>query len=78
MTTATDGSVVNFCEGEAQEERREEGRANVDDSCTTDDQRKEPTYLQLRMSTSSNVLRDLHLCTSCENNALVLVDQVGL
>ena len=34
----TDGSVVNYCEGKAQEERREEGQCNVDDSCTTDDQ----------------------------------------
>ena len=36
------------------------------------------TYLLLQ-SKSNNVLRDLHLCsTSSDNNALVLVDQVGL
>ena len=78
MTTATDGSVVNFCEGEAQEERKKEGQCKrgrlVHDGRTT----KEPTYLILQIPISSYVLRNLHLCTSCENNALVLVDQVGL
>ncbi len=69
----------NCVKEQAREERtkKEEDGANVDDSCTTDDQRKKPTYL-LYQTTSTYVLRDLHLCTSCENNALVHVDQVGL
>ena len=50
---------------------------DLDDSCTTDDQRKNRPTNYFR-STSDNVLRNLHSCTSCENNALVLVDQVGL
>ena len=45
-----------------------DGRTNVKDL---------PTLLNL--TTSSNVLRNLNLCsTSSANNALVLVDQVGL
>ncbi len=52
----------------------------MDDSCTTDDQRKSknlPTKL-FQLPISSYVLRNLHLRTTCDNNALVLVDQVGL
>ncbi len=49
----------------------------MDDSCTTDDQRKKnlPTdYFTLFQTTSCAT----YICTVCDNNALVLVDQVGL
>ncbi len=38
---------------------------------------KEPPT-SINQSTSHNVLRNLQLSASCDNNALVLVDQVGL
>ena len=79
MTTSpTDQSSTTVKAKLKKKERREVGRCNVDDSCTTDDQRKIPNHQLLQFRMSSYVLRNLHLGTSCENNALVLVDQVGL
>ena len=66
---------TNAVKVQAREERKGRTVQDLDDSCTTDDQ--EPTD-QLYQSTSHNVLRNLQQSASRDNNALVLVDQVGL
>ena len=72
--------TTNAVKVQAREERKEKGRrdsANVDDSCTTDDQRKKPTY-QLSQFHYQTMSCATNGCMSRDNNALVLVDQVGL
>ena len=60
--------------------REKEKRGRTVQTLTTRARRttNERTTDLLCQTTSIDDLRDLHLCTTCDNNALVLVDQVGL
>ena len=73
-----EGSKEQLREGASKRRKKGGDGANVDDSCTTDDQRKEPTYRLLQFHYINNDLRNQHLRTTCDNSALVLIDQVGL
>ncbi len=70
-----EGTTASRCKQEKEEKGRRDC-ADVDDSCTTDDHVR--TYLPTTSDYVNNVLRNLHFCTSGDDNALVLVDQVGL
>ncbi len=64
-----EGSKEQLCEGASKRRKKEKGRrdcANVDDSCTTDDQRKNlrPNYFRLLQSTACATYTFVRLATT--------------